>query len=387
MKRQTLNLIGVFSVVLFFQACAKINPDEIGVRTVNFGPSQGIVQKDYAPGYHRYLWPLDSWHRFPRTVQRIQFMQEGAVFLGQVAPTERRSPLLITSSDGDRVTMNAEVIFRIADGRANFVLQDSGPGERMLSVVRNLTVDEALKVFGKLQTESFYEPEYREAAREDINNLLRERLAQRGIELVNFLVISIRFDPRYEALIQQKKIADQTVELEQSRERAAEERAKVEMIRQETQILLQQIERETEAQITQLRSETDLAIAEINSEAQLVNKRLRADADLFREQKRAEGQRLLKAAEAEGTKRLNAALTGDGGRNLAALEAARNLQLVDVVFPSLGFDWFNPNEMATHLGAELLPAHSPDEDRRGVAAQTPRLNPADSSSPSQDREE
>ena len=44
-------LLAVTGVVLA-TGCARIKPDEIGVRTVNLGGGEGIEQRDFPPGYH-----------------------------------------------------------------------------------------------------------------------------------------------------------------------------------------------------------------------------------------------------------------------------------------------------------------------------------------------
>lgn len=345
-----LRLLLILLSALIITGCARIKPDEIGVRTLNLGPGKGIVQKDYGPGYHRYLWPLDSWHRFPRTAQRIRFTRD-AIGIGEEV-TQRFEPLIVTSADGDRVTIDAEVFFRVQDDAAHKVLQDSGPGERYREVVRTLSLDAARGLFGQLRTEEFYNPARREELRREAVTLLQERLSARGIELIDILLPKIQFDPNYENLIKQKKVADQRVELERSKALAAEERGKVDVIRTQTQSRIQTIEREAEAKITQIRTETDMQIAAIKAESNKYSTQRRADADLYRSQREAEGQLMIRRAEAEGTQRMNEALSGEGGKNLAALEAVKNLQLTDVTFPSIGYEWFNPVNMAIRLGAE-----------------------------------
>lgn len=341
----TFNLLIV--TLLFVQGCVKINPDEIGVRTVNFGSDKGVVQHDFEPGYHRFLWPLDAWHRFPSTVQRIQF-SDAAPLPGQA----RSRPLEVVSFDGDRVMLNAEVFYKIAEGQAHRVLQDSGGGERYREVVRSLSIDAARAVLGRLNTEEFYNPGARENIRAMARDYLKEALEPRGIILLDILLITIQFDPAYENLIKEKKIADQIVSLQISKARAAQERGKVDMIRQETTVKLAALERQTESMITQMKAKTDYEVATLSAEAAKYASQKRADADLFQQRQLAEGTRLLKMAEAEGTERLNQAMVGRGGQNLAALEAARNLQIPNVVFSSVGIDWFNPHEMARKLGAE-----------------------------------
>ncbi|RJP25921.1 MAG: hypothetical protein C4527_16390 [Candidatus Omnitrophota bacterium] len=357
-----LNLL-LIVVGITAQGCVRINPDEIGVKTVNLGEGKGIVAHDYEPGYHRYLWPLDSWHRFPRTVLKMEFLKTS------IRTAESgEGPLVVTSADGDRVTMNAEVFYRIAEGMAHRVLQDSGMGANYVNIVKTLSIDAARAIFGQLKTEDFYHSEKREQIRMKANAMLRERLILRGIDLVDFLVISLEFDPAYEELIKQKKIADQMVSLEISKALAAEEQGNVNMIKQETLVKLKTIEKETESEIVNLQSETDLQIAVLLSESRKYTEQQKADADLYRQQKQAEGMRLLKSAEAEGTRRMNEALVGAGGRNLAALEAAKRIQLGEIAFPSIGFEWFNPGEMAIRLGAVDESIAAPAPSRRSQDA-------------------
>ena len=47
-----LMLVGISLTVL--TGCTRIKPDEIGVRTINFGTGEGIMQEDYNPGFHRF---------------------------------------------------------------------------------------------------------------------------------------------------------------------------------------------------------------------------------------------------------------------------------------------------------------------------------------------
>jgi regulator of protease activity HflC (stomatin/prohibitin superfamily) len=331
--------------MLLVSGCTQINPDEIGVRTVNFGPAKGLVQKDYDPGFHRYLWPLDTWHRFPSTIQQMSFSGT------QTRAGQRPTALEVTSADGDRVAVHAEAFFRIGDNAAHKVLQDSGPGDRYLAVVRNLSQDVARVALGRLRTEDFYQEQAREQAREQGVEILRERLDQRGIELVDLSISKVEFDPMYEGLIKEKKLADQTVELEKAKARAAEEKGKVENIRAESAAKVQKVARETEAELTRINTETQMQVAALQAEANKYARQVKADADLYFAEKQAAGQKLIARAEAEGTRARNDALSGEGSENLVAMEALKKLNLVDVTFPSLGFEWFNPVNMALRVGA------------------------------------
>lgn len=348
MKHTTLITLCSGLILSSAAGCIKIEPDEIGVRTLNVGGDEGIVKKDYGPGYHRYLWPLDTWHRFPSTVQRIQFHKDTRART-QVAM--KNDALQVTSADGDRVAVSAEVFFRIRDDAAHRVLQDSGSGDRYLGVVSNLAQDAARFVFGRLGTEDFYSVQRREAARLEAISLLSERLEPRGIELVDLLVESIEFEPNYENLIKQKKIADQRVELEKAKARAAVEQGNVARIRVETTAALNKLEKETDAAITAMELENKAKMAALGAEANRYATERRADADLYASEKKAEGLRLAGQAEAEGTLHLNRAMEGDGSRNLVAMEAVRSINLTEITFPSIGYEWFNPFDMALRIGA------------------------------------
>ena len=346
MKETLFRCAWLFFCVAVLAGCARIKPDEIGVLTSNVGQGEGIVPQDFEPGYHRFLWPMHTWHRFPSTVQRIRFAKDS-----QGAWAAESPALQITSADGDRVVVNAEVFFRVAKGGAHRLLQDSGPGERYKEVVRGMAQDATRVLFGRLKTEAFYNPEQRELVRQQAVTELRERLRFRNIDLIDILVDSIEFDTNYETLIKQKKLADQRVELEKAKGKAAEETAKVAKIEAEGAVKLQKLERETDIQIGTKTLELNLKIGALRAEAEKHAAQLRADADLYRNQRDADGQRLVRAADAEGSKRLNEALIGEGGRNVVALEAVKKLNLAEVTFPSPDYGWFNPHEMALQLGA------------------------------------
>lgn len=337
--------------ILLASGCARVKPDETGVLTHNFGSDEGIDPQDYGPGYHRFLWPLHSWQRFPSTVQGIRFAKDSSQ--GWASTSDA---IQVTSADGDRVVLTAEVFFKIAEGQAHHVLQDSGPGERYRDVVKGLALDASRVLFGRLGTEAFYDPAKREAVRREAVAQLRRTLTPRGIELVDLLVESVEFEASYEDLISKKKLADQRVLLEKAKGRAAEETGKVNKIKAESAVKIQTMERESEIELARRATDLSLQIGRIKTEADRYASGLRADSDLYKSQKEAEGLTLVKTAEADGARKMNEALVGEGGRNIVALEAMKRVNLTDVTFPSTSYDWFNPHEMSTHMGASAEPA-------------------------------
>lgn len=344
-------------VALLSASCARIGPDETGVRSKNLGPGKGIEPEDKGPGYHRFLWPLDSWQRFPSTVQSIRFTQQR-----DLTRTGATGSIELTSDDGDRVVIAAEMLFHIQEGAAHKVLQDSGSGDRYREVAAGLAQDAARALFGRLGTEAFYNVERRDEIRRELVSLLRERLAARHMELVDFLLESIEFGSNYESLIKTKKIADQKVELEKAKSRAAEERGKVTLVRTQTDIRLKALQKEADIAMMKQRTDTELKVAGFNAEAAKYAAERSADGALYQGKRNAEGTRVTKAAEAESTRLKNDALIGEGQRNLVALETVKALNLPDIVIPSDGYPWLSPREMIRRFGGEEeAPSAKPGE--------------------------
>ncbi|NCC51676.1 MAG: hypothetical protein EOM20_10715 [Spartobacteria bacterium] len=351
MKTGTKGWVFVSGIMMaaLLTSCTRIEPDQVGVRTKNLARGKGIVPRDQGPGFHRFLWPMDSWHRFPSTVQRVHFGR-----------TTGRPDVItydaidLTSADGDRVVLSAEALFRITENEAHRVLQDSGYGTRYLEVAAGLAQDAARALFGRLHTEEFYDVDQREAARREVRKLLGERLAARHMTLVDFLVERIEFSPDYESLIRAKKVADQKVELEKAKSRAAEERGKVTLVRTRTDTRLQALQKEADIDMMKARTEYELKMAGLQAEANKYAAERAADGHQYEGVKKAESIRLAKTAEAESIRLMNEALEGDGARNLVARETVKGLNMPDMMIASDGYPWLSPRKMALRLGGETL---------------------------------
>ena len=45
-----------------------VEVDQIGVKTTIWGFKRGVVQKDYKPGWHRFIRQIETWDLFDGTV-------------------------------------------------------------------------------------------------------------------------------------------------------------------------------------------------------------------------------------------------------------------------------------------------------------------------------
>jgi len=90
-----------------------------------------------------------------------------------------------------------------------------------------------------------------------------------------------------------------------------------------------------------------------------VELRGKVGGDLYKAQRLAEGQLELKKAEAEGERLRNEAMAGAGGRIMAALEAAKHLELGDITVSTQQTDFLDIDAMIRKLGVSEEDAGKP----------------------------
>ncbi len=319
----------------------------VGVRIQQYGVlgKRGVVQTDFGPGWHRDLGPIDSWVTYDSTVQTLEMTQERGrgSSIGQ-------DDVKVQSVDGNKISLDVTVKYRIAEGMAHKLYADTGAGTKYQTIVRNEAEDACMSRFGQMTTEEFYDPEQKRRRSKEVLDELVSSLEDNYIEVIDVLIRNVEFDPKYEAKIRSKKLADQEVELNKSMADAERMRGKTQVIEAETQKLIKIITKEKEAELIRMQAQTDLEIARIEAQYKKYSTEKTADADLVMSQKQAGGQRLVKEAEAEGERLRNEALTGEGGDIMVALEAARNLQLSEITVSTLDVDLLDVEGMAQKLG-------------------------------------
>lgn len=321
----------------------------VGVRTLQLavsGGAKGVVPKDFRPGFHRDLGPIDRWELFDATVQTLELTKDP-----KRGDRAGRDDVQIVSADGNRVAMDITVKYRIKDGEAHELYQKLGAGDAYKRIVRNESLDTFRIAYGELRTEEFYDPVRREECTSVSLHLVRQRMEPRHVDVLEVLVRDVQFEERYERKIRDKKLADQDIELNKSKEKAAEMSGITNVIRKETQAMIKVINSEKEGELVKLKAETDKQIAQIKAEAEKYATETRADADLVAAELTAKGTLLEREAEANGETLRAKALQGSGGANYVALEAARNLDVEDITVSTQSTPFLDVEAMAGHLGA------------------------------------
>ena len=156
---KTIKMISVLIIV--FAICAYIIVKAtlthipvgiVGVRTQEYAliGKKGVVQEDFSPGWHRALWPIDSWQYFDSTVQTLEMTRDP-----KRGDRKGRDDVQVQSADGYAVSVDVTIKYRIEPGKAHKLYVDTGSGIRYKAIVRNEAEKTCIAQFGGMKTEDF----------------------------------------------------------------------------------------------------------------------------------------------------------------------------------------------------------------------------------------
>lgn len=331
-------------------ALIKVHVDQIGVKTAIWGIKRGVVQKDFAPGWHRFIRKVESWDLFDGTVQTFNMTREARTKEGKIESRE----LPIRTADDYNVTVDIVVKYQIKKGEAHKIRQEIGPGDRYKSFVESEIRDVARHVLGKMTEKNLYDPTEKRKRAEESKQLLAARLQVRHVIVIDWLILDMRFDPQLERKIKNIKLAGLDELLNISQARAVEKRGITQTIDAATEALAEKIQADKEGQKITLRANMDTKVTEILASANMFMIGERAEGDLYKEERRAAGELLIERAIAEGERLRRQAMSGVGGDMIVALEAARNINLGEVILSTQDVDLLDIEMMIDKLGASTI---------------------------------
>ncbi len=341
-------LVAVIVIVVGVRfAIIKVDVDQVGVRTVVWGIKRGVVQRDYGPGWHRYIRKAETWDLFDSTVQTFNLTREARTADGKIESRE----LPIRTADDYDVTVDIIVKYQIKKGKAHRIAQEIGPGDRYKGFLLSDVREVARNVLGKMTEKNLYNPEEKRKRAEEAKQLLASRADERHVDIIDWLILDMRFDPQLERKIKNVKLAELDELLNISRERAVEQRGITQTIDATTESLAQKIQSDKEGQVVKLRAEMVTQVTDILADANKFLIQKKAEGDLYKEERRAAGELLVARAKAEGERLRRQAMTGLGGDLIVALEAARNINLTDVIISTQDVDLLDIEIMIDRLGA------------------------------------
>ena len=320
---------------------------QVGVRIQQYDVigKKGVVKKDFGPGWHRDLGPVDSWELYDGTVQTLEMTKDS-----QYGSEHGRDDVKVQSIEGNHISLDVTVKYQLQKGMVHKLYQDTGRGFKYRAIVRVEAEKACMDLFGKLATEEFYDPSAKRHTADEVQRLLKIALEDNFIEILDVLIRDVEFDPEYEAKIRKKKLADQEVQLNISMANAEKMRGKTQVIEAETKKLLAIIIKEKDSDIIKMQAQNDLDVAMIQAQYEKYRVEKMADADLIKAQNEAKGGLLVKKAEAEGERLRNEAMQGSGGDVIVALEAAKNLNMSAATISTLHVDLLDVDGMVDRLG-------------------------------------
>lgn len=332
----TIILIVILLVILFYPH--KTGDTEIGVRTVKFGifSRKGVVDRIYEPATV-YFFPaiFNDWHVFDRRLLNLEM-----TLAGTPATRQQRDDLLFKTIDGNDISLDVIITYRIIPEKAPYILQHvaSNMDELKQNIVRTIGRSKPRDVFGELTTEDFYESENRERKANRARDILNSILNDYGVTVERVSTRDYRFSPEYTQAIEDKKIADQMVEVNRS-----ERNAVVQEYKRKLQDAVGEVNRM-------------IAIADGNYE------RAKIEADAYYEKQKLLAEAIEKEgiAQAEGIRKMNEAMAGAGGEIMVKMRIAESLKDKKIVLiptsgeGGLNLKTLNINELLQMKGLQSL---------------------------------
>lgn len=346
----------VISVCIGF-LIIKVEITEVGVKTVNWGITRGVVQKDYRPGWHRYIRTIEAWDKYDVTIQRLILTRDALTPEGKI---ENRA-LPIRLADDYEAKVDIIVQYKIKKGKAHKIRQEIGPGDDYKQLVEHETKAVARNILGKMVERDLYTPEEKRKRAEEAKQQLAIRLQAYHVDVITWLILDVEYDPYLTRKIQNTKIADLNDQLHTLTAKAVEKRGITQTIDAETEAIAQTIRSDKNAEIVMLGSEVDKKVVDMIADANKFLIEKVAEGHHYKEERRAAGELLVDQAIAIGESMRRQAMTGMGGDLIVALEAARNINLGDIMVSTQVIDLLDIEKMINKLGAGRSDKPAPKE--------------------------
>lgn len=344
--RKLITVIAVGVILLFLASgllLERVGPYQIGVKQNQL--AGGIVDEDYNTGYHLGVAFLHKWYKLDRRVHVLSFSQEAARGRGKKFSYEGFLPsgmqpmsdlagsLELRTGDGNTVSLDVTVTYRIKEGQAWKVVRDGLQASyraRVRDSIRGLLLEQ----LAGLTPESLIDTELRLKRAEESLPKIRDAVAQYHVEPQSLLIRAVRFPTAYEQKLQDKQLTRQKALLADAKQKQEKQRQITEAYEKETEAREKRLEGEWNVRLQELLSDNQVAIAQIDADAQIYDRRVRAGAEADYVTMLAEGQLAIDRAEALRDLLRNEALDTTGGRILLAQQAAENLVIEEVTLNS-----------------------------------------------------
>jgi len=346
-----LLLLFLLALPLTGCTCHSTHSTEVGVltRRATLGGllgKPGVQTEVYAPGA-TYLFPIffTDWHTFDVSLQNLSMVRD----VKKGGDRNHEDDLFFKTIDGNDIRVDVTVAWAVDPKRAPYLLNKVGDSTDQVKekLVRPACRSVVRDVLNSLRSEEFYVSEKRFAKAAEARDRLAAVLEPEGVMVRQVILGEHHFNPEYEKVIRDKKLAEQNSERMRSEARAAGE---------------------------QMKSELQKAKGSVNqtlaaAQGSLDTAKLSADAQLFQNQKQAEALVAEKKARAQGVRKQNEALAGSGGTALVKLKIAEALAGKDLVFlpggkSAVGLQTLNVNQLLQAITARQAAQAAPASEAK-----------------------
>lgn len=279
-----LVLVSALFFVLSYIFGYVIEPGQMGVRQVNFGPYQGFTKEALRPGYHGSIPFYSKVHILPESIQIFNLHRERGSDFGSAS-------VEVQTTDGSSVDIDLSVLSRFyAQPGKDGELRHGGPADLVQKVgtsaaqwratLTRVVVDELRRALGRLSTSEFYNPIERESRINEAHSNINKRLAEFGIKVEAILLRRyIYTESRIDNAIFQKNLQDQEERLNGAASKLAAAKANLEGVAAEwdAKIATLIIQGNNRAKI--IRSQGDLFVSEQTARGDLLVAKAQADIE------------------------------------------------------------------------------------------------------------
>jgi regulator of protease activity HflC (stomatin/prohibitin superfamily) len=305
---------------------------------------KGVQDQLYPPGSTNFFAPfIRDWYTFDTKVQNLEM----------IADTKRgdrgeRDDLQFKTTDGNDISMDVTVAWTIDPPHAPDLLQNVGQSTQDVKekLVRPMTRTLVRDVLNELDSEAVYNSDKRFEKAERARAVLTERLAPFGVLVSQVILHEHRFNPEYEKVIHDRKLAEQRA---------------------------QQLTSETEAAVQEALRNLETARGKVASDiaeaaGALEQAKLTADAEYYQQQQNADAILAERTAKAKAIAKRNEALRGSGGRAMVKLRVAEALDGKSIVLipggaTGVGLHKLDVNKLVdSAIAQEAIKPESPPAD-------------------------
>jgi regulator of protease activity HflC (stomatin/prohibitin superfamily) len=310
--------------------------------------NKGVQQQLYPPGSTNFFAPfIRDFYRFDTKLQNLEMVAD-------LRNPNRavRDDLQLKTTDGNDISIDATVVWQIDPKRVPTLLQEVGTStdEVKEKLVRPMARTHVRDVLNELDSESVYNSDKRFEKAERAKTVLTNALAPFGVIVSQVILHEHRFNPEYEHVIHDRKLAEQRAEQLKSEAEAASQ--------------------ESLRNLESARGKVAAGIA--SAEGQLNQARLGADAAYFAQQQNAEAILTERTAKAKAIAKRNEALRGVGGRAMVKLKVAEALEGKSIVLIPAGQPGTSFNRLDVN---KMIDAYKDEEPAPASAAAAPPGDP------------